>query len=605
VSAGDGQGQAKPAAGQPARADDYEGRGAYEGGLLWRLLRFALPHRGLLVGAVVLFPLVAALQLAQPYLIKVAIDGPIQDGEPAGLVPIALIYAGLVLGQALLQFVQNTVMQLAGQRIMRDIRMQLFERVLSLAPSYFDNTPLGKLITRLTGDVERLNEFLSSGLVSVIADTVLLLGIVVVMLSLDVELALISFSMVLPLVAGVAWLRGRLRQAFRAARNRATAHNTYLQESIVGMVVVQAFGREDRNRGEQHELTSDLYRADMKSLWLSSCLSAGVQLAQTLTLAFLLWAALGDHLGAAITVGLVAAFVDYIERFYAPIENLSGRFAILQTALASAEKIFAILDETEELPEPEAPAPVPALTDGVSLDAVTFRYATGDTVLHDVSLEVPQGRTVALVGATGAGKSTIVKLLGRFYDPTEGAIRWDGRDLRDFSARELRSRIAYVPQETFLFSETLEANIALDPDRIDEKAVRFAAAAVRADEVADDLPNGYAQVLGERGHDLSAGERQLVSFARALARDPDLLILDEATANIDGETEALIQQALDRLLEDRTAVVIAHRLSTIKKADQIVVLHKGEIRERGTHEELLAEKGLYYTLYRLQSEEAA
>ena len=588
-----------------APRDEYEGRGGFQAGLLGRLLAYVTPHRLLVAWALLLFPLVAATQLAQPYLLKLTVDGPLKEKQLGLLGWFALAYLGLVVAQALLQFLQNLLVQLLGQRVMRDIRRQLFERVLRLSTSYFDRTPQGKVLTRLTGDVESLNEFLGSGLVSVVADTVLLLGIVAVMLALDWRLALLSFSFVLPLVAGIAWLRGRLRQVFRAIRNRSTALNAYLNESVVGMVVVQAFRREALNAEELDQRNRGLYTEALRSVSLSSALSAGVQLAQVLTVALLLWAVLEEALGVTASLGLVIAFVDYVERFYAPIDNLSGRYAILQTALASAEKIFTLIDETDELPEPAAPAPVPPLQRGLRLDGVRFRYATGEEVLHGVTLEVPRGQTVALVGATGAGKSTIVKLLGRFYDPSQGAVLWDGQDLRGFALRDLRARIAWVPQETFLFADTLQGNVTLDPARVSPQRALAAAAAVQADRVAADLPQGWEQVLGERGHDLSAGERQLISFARALASDPDLLILDEATANIDGETEARIEQALGTLLQGRTAVVIAHRLSTIKRADRIVVLHKGVVREEGTHQELLARRGLYWTLYRLQSEEAA
>jgi ATP-binding cassette, subfamily B, multidrug efflux pump len=585
--------------------DEYEGRARFEGGLQSRMLRFVLPHRKLLGLALLLFPLVAAAQLAQPYVIKLAIDGPIQGGLPDQVGLYAAVFLGLILSQAILQFLQTLTMQLAGQRVMRDVRTQLFDRVLRLAPSYFDRTPQGKVLTRLTGDVEALNEFLSTGLVSVIADTVLLVGIVVIMLMLDARLAAVSFAFVLPVVFGMAQLRGRLREVFRAVRNRSTALNIYLQESLVGMLIVQAFRREELNRAQYEERNRGWYDKSMHSLTLASVISASVQLAETLTLALLFWVALGHVLGVDASLGLVVAFVSYIERFYSPIDNLSGRFTVLQTALASSEKVFSLLDEDDELPRPADPAPIAPLAEGLQLDHVSFHYATSEPVLHEVTIDVPRGHTVALVGATGAGKSTIVKLLGRFYDPQGGAVRWDGRDVREFDLQALRQRVAYVPQETFLFSATLGENIALDPDRITSDAVTAAAAAVTADRVAQDLPRGYDQVLGERGHDLSAGERQLVSFARALAADPDVLILDEATANVDGETEERIQRALDRLLEGRTAVVIAHRLSTVKKANKIVVLHKGRVREEGTHDELLERKGLYWKLYRLQSEEAA
>ena len=587
----------------PKRRHDYEGQARFERGLLRRLLELILPQRGLVIAALVLFPLVAGVQLAQPIVLKQAIDGPIKAGEVSPLAYYAGFYFGLILLHALLQYAQAIVMQLVGQRVMKDVRTRLFRRVVTLAPSYFDKTPQGRIMTRLTGDVANLNEFISSGLVSVIADTVLLLGIVAVMLYMDWRLALISFALVLPLIAAVAWLRGRIRQLYRAIRNRNTALNTYLNESIIGMVIVQAFTREERSAAEFGQRNYGVWREQLRGVALSSSLSAAVQLAKVLSLALLFWAALTNVFGITASLGLIVAFVDYVDRFYAPVDNLSGRYTILQTAMAAAEKVFTLLDTNEELAQPSDPTPVPQLSDAVHLDDVRFQYATGEEVLHGVDLEIKRGQTLALVGATGAGKSTIVKLLGRFYDPSAGAVRWDGHDLRDFNLQDLRRRIAYVPQQTFLFSDTLGHNIALGPGR--EQAAKAAAEAVRADTIADDLPEGYDQLLGERGHDLSAGERQLVSFARALASDPELLILDEATANIDGETEERIQKALETLLADRTAVVIAHRLSTIKQADQIVVLHKGRVAERGRHDELLEQRGLYWKLYRLQSEEAA
>lgn len=585
--------------------DEYEGRRKFEGGLLSRLLSYVWPHKALVLITLFLFPLVAGVQLAQPYVLKQTIDGPIHDRLPDQIAVFALVYLALILFHALLEFAQSTVMQLLGQRAMKDVRNQLFERVVTLSRSYFDRTPQGKVLTRLTGDVQSLNEFISSGLVSVVADTVLLLGIVVVMLVLDWRMALASFALLVPLVASIAWLRGRIRQLYRAIRNRSTALNTYLNESVIGMLIVQAFVREAKNLDDFQEKNDGLLTETLKGVWLSSILSAAVHMAQVFTIALLFWAVLGDVFHITASLGLVVAFVDYIERFYAPVDRLTGRYTILQTALASAEKIFTLLDEDDELPRAKNPKPLAPLAEGLRFDHVDFRYGTGEQVLYDLDLTIPRGHTVAFVGATGAGKSTIVKLLGRFYDPTAGAVRWDGVDLRELSLTDLRKRIAYVPQETFLFSQTLGANIALDPSRISPERVRAAAEAVHAGVIADDLPLGYDQVLGERGHDLSAGERQLVSFARALAHDPEVLILDEATANIDGETEERIQRALDTLLEGRTAVVIAHRLSTIKKADTIVVLHKGRVKEQGTHDELLAAQGLYWKLYRLQSEEAS
>ncbi|MEZ6189611.1 MAG: ABC transporter transmembrane domain-containing protein, partial [Planctomycetota bacterium] len=423
----------------PPAKDDYEGRGRFAGGLLPRLLAYAWPQSLLLGISLVLFPLAAVAQLGQPYVLKLVLDGPIKEGDVDGILPYVLVFIGLVLGHGVLQFTQNVLMTLAGQRIMRTIRGDLFRRVLRLPPAFFDRTPTGKVLTRLTGDVENLNEFVSSGLVTVVADTVLLIGIVGSMLWLNWKLALISFVLVPPFLFVLSRMRGYMRQLFRALRNRSTALNTFLNENVVGMLVVQAFRREAKNDATHEELTVSLYDESMRALKFSSVLSAGVQLAETLTLALLLWAALGGLLTeAAVSAGLLVAFVDYVGRFYAPIENLSGRYTILQNALASAEKIFTLMDEPDELPDPATPAALAPLAQSLKLEDVTFRYQTGEVVLDHVTLDVPKGQTVALVGATGAGKSTVVKLLGRFYDPNDGQVTWDGTDLRAFEANALR-----------------------------------------------------------------------------------------------------------------------------------------------------------------------
>lgn len=583
-----------------------EERAAFDPGLLRRLLAFVRPHRGLLLWALLLFPPLTAAQLLQPWVLQQAVDGPVAGGRPAELPTWAGLLLALALVQAACALLQTALMQLAGQRVMRDVRLRLFDKVLRLSTAYFDRTPLGRTLTRLTSDVEALSELLSTNLVLVVADTVLLLGVVVVMLWLDWRLAAASLALVPALVAAVAGLRVRIRRAFRRTRDRHARLTAWLAESVAGVPVVQAFVRE-RGCADEHARRSAAWCESAQGgvLW-SSLLSALVHVAQVLTLGLLLWAALRGLFGLDASPGLVVAFVDLVERFYAPIDNLSGRYATLQSALAAAEKIVRLLDEPDELPEPAAPAPLAPLSAGVALDAVDFRYRTAQDAeaplsLAGVSLEVKRGTTLALVGATGAGKSTVARLLLRFHDPSAGAVRWDERDLRDVGSAALRARVAYVPQETFLFAGPLLDNVGLDRGRVPREKALAAAEAVGLDALAHDLPGGWDQVLGEAGRDLSAGERQLVAFARALAVDPELLVLDEATAAVDADSEARVQAALKRLLAGRTAVVVAHRLATIRDADRIVVLHKGHVREQGTHQELLALKGIYWTLWRLQS----
>lgn len=564
--------------------------------LMRSALRFLKPHKGLLLLGALVFPLVAASRLAGPYLLKLAIDGPIQTGDIPGIGQIAAIYLGVVLIGGVLDLAKNYIMQLLGQRVIADIRNELFEGVTNLSMSYLDKNPMGKILTRLTSDVEALNEFLSSGLVEIVADGILLVGIVIVMFSLDAGLAIYALALMPFLIAFVALARKLMRGIFLRLSTNNARSVSYAQERISGMNVVQAFRREDDTRASYAATSDKVLDESLKGVLWSSQLSAVVELSSFLSIGLLL------AFGAAATtsLGVLVAFIEYVQLFYRPVESLSGRFAVLQKALASAEKIFTLLDETETHCDARGDAPTPELTRAVEFNEVAFEYVDDAPVLRGLSLTIERGQTVAIVGATGAGKSSLVKLLGRFYEIQSGAILWDGQDIRGFDRRSLRGRIGYVPQETFLFSDTLADNILLG--RAARERAAEAAKAVGADRIAADLPRGFDQKLGPGGRSLSAGERQLLAFARALAQDPDVLILDEATANIDGETEDLIQHALTTLLEGRTALVIAHRLSTIKAADKIVVLHKGQLREQGTHDELIARKGLYHTLYRLQSD---
>jgi len=562
--------------------------------LLSGLLHFVKPHLRLLLLGSTVFPLYAAVRIAGPLILKAAIDGPIHKGNLSGLAVLAFGYLAIVALGGVLDLAKNYVMQLAGQRMVSDVRSTLFERVARLAMGYVDRQPSGKLLSRITNDTESLNEFLSSGLVTIAADALMLIGIVGVMLSLDVKLTLYSLALLPPLIFGVALARQLMRDIFLRLSQANAESTAYAAEALAGITVVQAFRREETAASEFDALSDKGLVEDLRGVLWSSQLSAVVELAAFLSVGVLLYFSAESK----VSLGVLVAFIEYIQLFYRPVESLSGRFAVLQKALASAEKIFGLLGDAEDHIDAPGNVPTPALKDAIRFEDVDFSYVPGTPVLRGLKLELHRGETVALVGATGAGKSSIIKLLARFYQPSAGRVTWDGQDIAEFERGSLRRRIGFVPQETFLFRDTLGANIALG--NATPEAVEAAAKTVRADRVARDLPLGYNQTIGEGGRSLSAGERQLIAFARALAQDPDVLILDEATATIDGETEAVIQEALAKLLAGRTAVVIAHRLSTIRDADRIVVMHKGELREQGSHEELIAAKGLYETLYRLQ-----
>lgn len=566
--------------------------------LIRRMLSFVRPHLKWVFLAVLVLPFIALCRLLGPYFLKLAVDGPIREGDTHGVMYLAGLYLVTVVVLGALNLAQHYVMQMLGQRIVSDLRQTLFGKLTELNMSYLDRTPLGRIVSRLTNDVDAMNEFLSSGLLTLMSDGVMLIGIVIVMFQLNAKLAFLSLVFVLPLIVFVAVIRVVLRRLYRDLSTKNAVATAFASESLAGRNIVQAFRQEPQHKELYREKVHDSLAEDLRAIIWSSELSAVVELASYLSIGLLLFFGTSSQ----VSLGLLIAFIEYIQLFYRPIEGLSSRFAVLQRALASGEKIFKLFDDAEEHCDAQGQETLNPLTDKIVFDAVNFSYVDGTPVLRDFHLEIPKGQTVALVGATGAGKSSLVKLLGRFYEAQSGQILWDGQSLADFSRHSLRQRIAYVPQETFLFSDTLARNITLGRDQ-PELALE-AAKAVQADRVARDLPGGFEAVIGEQGRDLSAGERQLIAFARAVAQDPDVLILDEATANIDGETEAIIQASLERLLEGRTALVIAHRLSTIRNADKIVVLHKGELREQGRHDELIAKRGLYETLYRLQGEAA-
>lgn len=529
-----------------------------------------------------------------------AIDSYIALHQPEGLETIALLYVLFVGLMALSNFGQLYALQLLGQRSMHTLRQTTYRHVITRRSSFYDRIPVGRLLTRMTNDVERINEMFASGVVTLAADVVKLLAIVAMMLALNVQLTLITFLTLPVLVLLVAWARRIMRTSFREIRVKLAAMNAYVAEHIAGLKVVQLFTRERKSRREYDRLGAEYRDAYLGAIKADASMYALVEAIGVASAALIAWYA-GANIGeAGLTVGLVVAFVEYTNKFFIPVRDLSAKYTVMQAAMAAAERIFALLDTREpDAPAREAPGdsevPLDPEAPALELRDVRFSYREGEEVLRGVSLEVPQGQTVAVVGATGSGKSTLIRLLARLYEPQEGQVLVGGRDVRDWPITELRAALTVISQDVFLFSGTIAENVRLGRQDASVEDVEAALRRVGADRIVS-RRGGIDMEVSERAANFSAGERQLIAFARALVRDPEILILDEATAHIDPETEAAIEQALETLIEGRTTLVIAHRLSTIRRADQIVVMSRGHIAEIGTRDELLAHGGLYARL---------
>jgi ATP-binding cassette subfamily B multidrug efflux pump len=594
------------------REEDALGK-AYDARLMRRLLRYLRPYRGRVALAVTVLLAGALLEIAGPWLTKVALDRAIPDGDNRLLAFLAAAFLATLIAGFLLEFTQTILTTWLGQRIMYDLRSEIFSHLQRLNLPFFDRNPVGRLMTRVTSDVEVLNELFSSGVVTVFGDVFTILFIVGAMFMMDWKLALVALA-VMPLVLLTAWLfRVRIREAYRDIRVRLARINSFLQERITGMSVVQLFGREDHSASRFDEIGQDYLEAHLRSVRYYALFFPVIELLTSITLALIIFYGGGQVIQGALTIGVVAAFLQYSRRFFRPIQDLSEKYNMLQGAMAASERIFRLLDTPAADPVSEAPQHLPVPGRGeIEFRDVWFAYqrrgdATSewDWVLKGVSFRARPGERLAIVGHTGAGKTTIISLLMRFYEPQRGQIFFDGVPLARVDPGEVRSRIGLVLQDVFLFSRDIAYNIRLGRTEIDDARVVAAAERVGAAPFIARLPRGYEEPLGERGSTLSVGERQLLSFARALAFDPQVLVLDEATSSVDSTLEEQITQALDTLMTDRTSLVIAHRLSTIQHADRILVFHHGELREQGTHAELLVRGGIYARLYELQFSEAA
>jgi ATP-binding cassette subfamily B multidrug efflux pump len=574
---------------------------AYDARLMRRLMEYIRPYWGAVAVAVVAILIGAAAELSQPYLVKVAIDRYIAVGQLSGLERLAALYLLVLLIEFCADYAQTWTMQLTGQRMMFDLRMAVYGHLQRLDLKYYDRNPVGRLMTRVTSDVDVLNDLFTSGVATVFADALTLVGIMAAMLWMNWRLAVVSFA-VLPLIVVITlWFRQNARELYRVVRGWIARINAFLQENITGMSTVQLFRRESLNFARFEEINRQHRDANIKQIYYYAAYYPAVEAVSTLAIALIVWYGGRSVLQGTLTFGELVAFIQYSQRFFRPISDMSEKFNVLQSAMASSERIFKVLDEPVVVESPIHPVPGPEQPPGhIVFESVWFAYNDNDFVLKDVSFEVRPGERVGIVGATGSGKTTLINLLLRFYDVTRGRITVDGVDIREMELARLRRLFSLVLQDVHLFSGTIADNIRLGETSIDDDRVRRAAGAVHADSFIARLPEGYASAVAERGATLSLGQKQLLSFARALAFDPRVLILDEATSSVDTETELMIRDALHVLMGGRTTIAIAHRLSTIQDMDKILVLHKGRIRESGTHQELLAARGIYFRLFELQ-----
>lgn len=583
---------------------------AYDARLMRRLLKYLKPYRWHVVLGVVLAVVVSATEAVRPYFTKIAVDQDIAHGDKDGLLTTILLFLAVLIFRVIIQYFSAYLTQWIGQRTIYDLRMEIFEHLQRLALRFYDKNPIGRLITRVTNDVEVLNDMFSSGIVMVFTDVFTIIGIFYFMFSMNWKLTLVSLSVLPLLFYGTFLFRKKARETYRQVRVQIARINTFMQEHITGMIVDQIFGREKKSFNRFSSINDAHRNANVKSILYYSLFYPGVDLIGAIAVGLIIWYAGANVLEEKVTLGTVMAFLQFNEMFWRPIRDLSEKYNILQTAMASSERIFQLLDDTTLTTLRTDTVSREVIRGEIEFRNVWFAYNTstnGDNspewVLKNVSFQIKPGQTVALVGHTGAGKTSIISLLSRFYEIQGGEILIDGVNIRDIDPQSLRKQTSVVLQDVFLFSGDIKNNINLGDDHITIDRVKAAARMVGAHRFIEQLPGGFDAEVKERGSTLSVGQKQLLSFARALAFNPRILVLDEATSSVDTETEILIQQAIKKLLHGRTSIVIAHRLSTIQSADVIIVLHKGEIREMGSHQELITRGGIYRKLYQLQYKE--
>jgi len=579
--------------------DDVLGK-AIDSQIMRRLLSYFKPYSKYIVIATILTIIISALQALRPRLTPVAIDDKILNKDFHGLQIIVLIMLGTLILQGVIQYGMTYLTSWIGQKIIYDLRKKIFAHILSLDLKFFDKNPIGRIVTRVTGDVEVLFEVFSSGLVTAFGDIFLLIWILYFMFSLDAQLALVTLSILPVLIYATSVFRKKVRDSYRRIRILVAKLNAYIQEHITGIKIVQYFGKEQRTIDEFEIINKDHTEQNKRSVFYHAVFFPIVELIGAISAGLIIWYGGGQVIQSAVSVGVLVSFIQFTEMFFRPIRDLSEKYNILQTAMASSERIFSLLDEKSEITETNISASADNIKGAIEFKNVTFAYNKNDYVLKNISFKINEGEKIAFVGATGSGKTTIVNLLSKFYNLNEGEITIDGTNLNNLKQKELRKYIAIVLQDVFLFSGTIKSNITLGNPEVTDEAVNRAIDNVGLRKFIDSLPEKENHPVNERGSTLSVGQKQLISFARALAYDPRILILDEATSSVDTNTEILIQNAIRKLIEGRTSIIIAHRLSTIQTCDKIIVMNKGEIKEMGTHQELLEKNGLYFKLYQLQ-----
>jgi len=574
---------------------------AVDTNLLRRLYQFIKPYRNYVILGFVLTLAAAFLGTVRPKLTQIAVDDYIANDDFDGLLWIIFLLLAALIGEFFILVCNTYLTRWFGQWTLFDLRNTVFKKIKSLHVQFFDKNPIGRLITRTTNDIEALSELLSDGVVNILGDMFRIFFILYFMFSMSWELTLVAISVLPILFYATFWFRSKVRVAFLNVRDQIARVNSFVQEHISGMSIVQLFNREEKEHERFRKINSAHREAHVETIFYFAIFWPAVEVLSSLAMALVIWYGGGRALMGQVTFGILLAFVQYVRQFFRPIQGLSQKFNTLQSALASSERIFGVLDTENRIEDPANPATIENVEGNIQFEQVTFGYNKEETVLRDVSFEVEPGGTLAIVGATGAGKSTIINLLMRFYDVNEGSIKLDGIDIRDMKIADLRSNFALVLQDNALFSGSILKNITLGNPDISEELVKETARKIEAHHFIERLPGGYQFELSERGASLSMGQRQLICFVRAMVYDPDILILDEATSSVDSETEEIVNKACDKLMEGRTSIAIAHRLSTIQSADNILVMHKGEIREQGTHGELLTiKKGIYRKLYELQ-----